>query len=273
MNKDILTKENYLSETRYVFGSTIYEYDMRQANIHILYSYKLLSDNDYQMLLLAPKQDREKFIGYKEHYDVYYNHRQKSIYNEAKVEGILKARELLISTNNIEEYQILRAATDSLFVNRALPLENTVFDLNNNGRTVEYVLKNIYDTYLLFSNKEIVLIKNLPDNFDVHVIGINDNKVQLHATFLSAISQIAYTRGYNIQGALDEFDRLYEDYVNLHCPVSMYREFNNTGIFRFKNSIKYQIYPTELPEDFDKSLLDIGYNLQILRELYTYIYK
>ena len=273
MNKDILTKENYLSQTRYVFGSTIYEYDMRQANIHVLYSYNLLSDNDYQMLLLAPKQDREKFIGYKEHYDVYYNHRQKSIYNEAKTEGILKARELLISTNQIEEHQILRAATDSLFVNRPLPLEHTVFDLNNNGRTVEYALKNIYDIYLLFSNNEIILIKNLPDNFDVYVIGINNNKIPLHNTFLSAIAQIAYIRSYNIEAALDEFDKLYEDYVNLRCSVNMYREFNNSGIFRFKNLTRYQIYPTNLPEDFDKSLLDINYNLQILRELYTYIYK
>lgn len=279
MQKTIYNSENYTSEVRAIFGSIIYEYDIRQANINILYSYGLITDFEYQWLSLAPKQDRQYYIGKKAQMDIHFSTKKKtkSIYNQAISEGVLKARKLLVDTNGVQEQQVLRAAKDSVYVNRPLSLQTTSFDLNNNGRYITFTLRNIFTTYIRFNNGVVLLYgDNANDNnFNVDIKGINDRMIGLHQTFISALIQITYLCGYNKTEALKEWQNVYDDYVHLRCPIDMYREFVASSGFRYKNHVETQYLelPTYLPENFDKTKLDITYNLRILDELYGYIYN
>lgn len=274
MNK-LYEQEQYTSETRYVFGSIIYEYDIRQANINILYSYNLISDFEYQWLQLAPKQDRQYYIGKKAQKDIVYYGKQKSDINRCITEGVLRARQLLLDSNQVLDEQVLRAAKDSVYINRPLSLKFTSFDINNNSRPIVFTLRNIYDDYIRFSNDLIVMISDNENNFNVDVKGIKDDNLHLHQPMISAISQLASLRSYNKEASLIEFNNIYQQYISLKAPIDMYREFNSWSAFRYKNkSLLPEIpAPLYLPESFDRSLLDISYNLNILRELYTYLYN
>lgn len=278
MNKNddkLYNAEQYTSETRYVFGSIIYEYDITQANINILHSYDLISDFEYQWLQLAPKQDRQYYIGKKAQMDIVYHRKQKSDINRCITEGVLKARRLLLDSNQVQDDQVLRAAKDSVYINRPLSLQYTSFDLNNNGKLITFTLRNIFDDYIRFSNELIVLISDNENNFNIDVKGIKDSNLHLHQPMIATISQLASLRSYNKEASLSEFDRIYQQYVSLQSPIDMYREFNSWSAFRYKNqSLLPEIpAPTYLPENFDRNLLDISYNLNVLRELYTYLYN
>lgn len=274
MNK-LYESEQYTSETRYVFGSIIYEYDIKQANINILYSYNLISDFEYQWLQLAPKQDRQYYIGKKAQKDIVYYGKQKSDINRCITEGVLRARQLLLDSNQVLDEQVLRAAKDSVYINRPLSLKFTSFDINNNGRPIVFTLRNIYDDYIRFSNDIIVMISDNENNFNVDVKGIKDENLHLHQPMISAISQLASLRSYNREASLVEFNNIYQQYILLKAPIDMYREFNSWSAFRYKNkSLLPEIpAPLYLPESFDRKLLDISYNLNILRELYTFLYN
>ena len=274
-NDKLHNAEQYISETRYVFGSIIYEYDIKQANINILHSYDLISDFEYQWLQLAPKQDRQYYIGKKAQMDIIYHGKQKSDINRCITEGVLKARRLLLDSNQVQDDQVLRAAKDSVYINRPLSLQYTSFDLNNNGKLITFTLRNIFDDYIRFSNELIVLISDNENNFNIDVKGIKDSNLHLHQPMIATISQLASLRSYNKEASLSEFDRIYQQYVSLQSPIDMYREFNSWSAFRYKNqSLLPEIpAPTYLPENFDRNLLDISYNLNVLRELYTYLYN
>lgn len=278
MNKNddkLHNAEQYTSETRYVFGSIIYEYDITQANINILHSYDLISDFEYQWLQLAPKQDRQYYIGKKAQMDIVYHGKQKSDINRCITEGVLKARRLLLDSNQVQDDQVLRAAKDSVYINRPLSLQYTSFDLNNNGKLITFTLRNIFDDYIRFSNELIVLISDNENNFNIDVKGIKDSNLYLHQPMITTISQLASLRSYNKEASLSEFNRIYQQYVSLQSPIDMYREFNSWSAFRYKSqSLLPEIpAPTYLPENFDRNLLDISYNLNVLRELYTYLYN
>lgn len=274
-NDKLHNAEQYISETRCVFGSIIYEYDIKQANINILHSYDLISDFEYQWLQLAPKQDRQYYIGKKAQMDIVYHGKQKSDINRCITEGVLKARRLLLDSNQVQDDQVLRAAKDSVYINRPLSLQYTSFDLNNNGKLITFTLRNIFDDYIRFSNELIVLISDNENNFNIDVKGIKDSNLHLHQPMIATISQLASLRSYNKEASLSEFDRIYQQYVSLQSPIDMYREFNSWSAFRYKNqSLLPEIpAPTYLPENFDRNLLDISYNLNVLRELYTYLYN
>lgn len=274
-NDKLHNTEQYTSETRYVFGSIIYEYDITQANINILHSYDLISDFEYQWLQLAPKQDRQYYIGKKAQMDIVYHRKQKSDINRCITEGVLKARRLLLDSNQVQDDQVLRAAKDSVYINRPLSLQYTSFDLNNNGKLITFTLRNIFDDYIRFSNELIVLISDNENNFNIDVKGIKDSNLHLHQPMITTISQLASLRSYNKEASLSEFNRIYQQYVSLQSPIDMYREFNSWSAFRYKNqSLLPEIpAPTYLPENFDRNLLDISYNLNVLRELYTYLYN
>lgn len=275
-NEDKLhNAEQYTSETRYIFGSTIYEYDIKQANINILYSYGLLSDFEYQWLQLAPKQDRQYYIGKKAQMDIVYHDKKKSDINTCITEGVLKARSLLLNSNQVQDDQVLRAAKDSVYINRPLALQTTSFDLNNNGRLINFTLRNVFDDYIRFSNDLIVMITDNSNNFNVDVKGIRDDVLHLHQPMISAIARLAYLRSFNKQASLIEYNKVFQQYISLQAPIDMYRDFNSWSSFRYKNqSLLNELpAPTYLPENFDRNLLNINYNLNILRELYTYLYN
>lgn len=274
--------KNYDTDINHRIGTTIFEYDIRQANINMLYSNERLSESDYKMLSDAPKQFREVFIGKMIRNDgfAYSDDTQTTI-----SEGITKAKDMFLTANNVLNSQIIRISNDAIYVESNMPLKQTRFDLNGNGRMIEFACKGCYSSYLRFHAydalpKIIVFFniydKNGDENFDVDVKGISDDMLHLHSKLLSFICNILYykEKSNDIKIVMDEFNEFYERYIKLELPVECYREFNAGSSYSIK--AKFPGGNTPQPMFFDedawsKDILDISYNQNILRELYSMI--
>lgn len=268
---------NYASKRNICISKKIYEYDIKQANISVLYAQGKLSDYIYEKLRHSDKYSREIYIG-----KMIAESKDKTIDHSIKM-GIQEAKREFIYWNEISEDSIVRIANDALYVIMDYPAKHTDVIVNQflneplYNRTVEFVQKNCYDGYVHFSNGVWIFYTVLPDgNLDVDVIGL-ENYAVAHSYMINMISTILYYL-HNMQYdfAITKLSEIIEMYLNQEFPVETYREFNPLGIFRLKRGTNnsgdyYALYPTNIPENTPVEQLDPSYNYAILRELYSMV--
>ena len=107
------------------------------------------------------------------------------------------------------------------------------------------------------------------DDMFLDIKGINENNQYLHSEFiLSFIAETIYIlERVSVEDALKYITNFYEDYINLKLPVGFYRELNSNSMFNFKHC---NFYLSNVKEE-DKNLLDINYNLYLIRELWNIV--
>src|SRR5574344_900142 len=92
MNKHPFAEKNtYIFDQQIISGSDIWEYDIKQANINMLYSYDVISYEEYSQLANSPKYVREIYIGKREQYEKAKNKNNYSITEETIKKGIIEA--------------------------------------------------------------------------------------------------------------------------------------------------------------------------------------
>ena len=106
--------------------------------------------------------------------------------------------------------------------------------------------------------------------YDISVIGINDNKLLLHSKFLSFLCDIinAYEYGGKTV-AITTFNEFYNNYVSKQLPIDYYREFNALSGYRIHSTYESFLLNVIDPKYLDK--IDINFNLNILRTIYSYL--
>jgi hypothetical protein len=183
--------------------------------------------------------------------------------------GKIEAKEKLFDMNHITNEMIIRIASDAVMVNTLSPFTYTVVPIGNGYGTVEFKQNGPWHNYVrLFS--VMVFFQKLPNgDFDVSVKGIKDEKVPLHAEFLSFVAQLISLMEIDKNSALRFFKEYYDRYVNMDLPINNYREFNSGSSFRVNKSG----YGAIFLDDAYKEKIDINYNLGILRDLYRMILK
>ena len=270
-------KTSYIMEQQIISNIDIWEYDIRRANINILYAYGIITYNEYNQLCNVPKYVREVYIGKKQQQEQ--ENSKYSITLETIKKGIIEAKNEFLISNKIQPRNIVRIANDAVYVINPFPLQYTKFDINKNNIFIEFACKNHFSTALKFSNKVLVFFGiTKDDNFNVDVKGINDEILNrgIHQEFLSLICEILFYKERTDQTTvLNIFNDYYQKYINLELPINYYREFNSGSAFRLKmkSNLSYIPGPTQLDESFDKNKLDISCNLTLLRELYSSIYR
>ena len=248
----ILTNKEWLSPSRYHTGRII-EYDIKSANINVLYSLGAINEETYQYLNSVPKQDREVAIGRMIGQD-------DTLYRTL-IAGILNFRKQLVRSNNIQEEEVIRVATDAIYVNRFDDLKYTEFgNVRFVPKTVSSNMMSILDL-LVFSNY-------IDNNIDIEVKGLGKNSALHQEYMLSLIANVIYMfERVSLIDALNYLTHMYEQYVTLQLPAGFYRELNPVSGFRVKNTTMV-IY-----EATDLSMIDIGYNISYLRELHNIIFE
>lgn len=242
---------NYLIDTRYVAGNII-EYDIRQANINMLYKYGAINENRYNYLKNLPKINREIIIGNMEKND-------KEVYKTIQ-NGIKAAKCSLFDANNIKEYEVVRIANDAVFVNRVGGLKTTKFDM------IEFVPKSVSNCFL--NLKGILFFMNIGKQINVDIKGLGDD-YSVHEPLISIIVNIISTLQYDgIKPAMINLENFIDDYLNRRLDVSYYRELTSGGLYRV---IGGEFFVSNLPQLTDE--IDIGYNLYLLRELSSVLYE
>lgn len=252
---------NYLSEIPFLFDNDIYEYDIKQANIHALHAAGRITLTEFTYYERLPKQTREVAIGNMIKEDPSLYHTIQDIIGEAKYK--------FATINGLEESQILRIANDSLYVLN--PYKDLLWVIEKNGVPLKFVCKNHFKNYMRLTKKVLFFCNTEGEYWNIDIKGINSSKLEKHQELLSRICNIIDAR---VNGDKDTslrvFNNLYEDYINLRLPLSCYRELNSDSSYRLKGESVYLINELN-PYGFDLNNLDINYNLSILRTIYSYL--
>ena len=244
-------QNNYIIGSRFVSGNIV-EYDIKQANINMLYKYNVIDIDRYIYLSNLPKINREIIVGnmIKSNKDLY-----KIIQN-----GIKEAKLALFDNNSINEYEVIRIASDAVYVNRMVNLKVTKFD------NVEFVIKSVSDCFLKLNN--LLFFISFKDNINVDIKGLGDD-YSIHEPLISIIVNIINELQYaGVKQAMKTLESFIGDYLNRRLDVSYYRELSPGGNYRV---IGGEFFISNLP--YLSKEIDIGYNLYILRELASILYE
>ena len=241
---------NYVCPDRFVSGQ-ITEYDIRQANINILYKYNIIDEKYYNYLVHVPKIQREVIIGNLIKED-------KNKYNIIQ-KGIKESKCQLFDANNIKEYEVVRIANDAVYVNRSNGLQYTIFD------GIEFVPKSTSTCYLKLYN--ILFFIDFGTNINVVIKGLGEN-YDIHQPMISIIVNIINELEYaGVKDAMKSLNSFIDDYLNRRLGVEYYRELTPEALYRvYGGEFFLSTLNTLLPED-------INYNLYILRELSSILYE
>lgn len=274
MDNHFLKQVNYRSDLGFIFSKYIREYDIQKANISILYSYGAIDKNTYNRLYNAPRELRQIEIGLMlrnnpDLYDILSN-------------GIQDAKKTLFEHNDLNESDILSIKNDAVFV-IGKSLSETEFGL------IKFVNKNTYTSYMLLGGIEIYYKKvssahlyQIDDVSTVEVKGIGDSNLELHRPFLLDFIIFIFEciEHGEYEHAVSSVKDFYQDYIELKLHIGYYREFNAQSLYRlnYKSSVSNKLYNTQqymvgmlndIPEH--KQYLNIVHNLNILRELSSYV--
>ena len=256
-------RKQWITDVPVILNNNIYEYDIRAANVNMMYAYGIISPGEFYNYLNMDKHIREVSVGLLQK-------RQKAQTGTNKIgtlinEGIKECKRLLFEANGIEDSNVVRVASDAVYVMSECPYPITTVVLNNHH--VVFKVKGPYRSMLKLNNV-VIFFSLLADAYDVDVKGINDNLVHLHSDFLSFLCQIIECMEHGDRdGTMRIYKDYYEAYINRELPINHYREFNSNSCFRLINSNVGTMYIDQSIID----LIDISYNNFILRELYRII--
>ena len=258
-NIELANKRTYITDNLSIFSTNIWEYDIRQANINALLSMNRISVDEYNYLSKLPKQLREIEIGNRIRED---KSLQQDIY-----EAIDKAKLEFLSQNKIEPYNVVRIANDAIYCIAPYPVAFTEFYIGNH--LMSFVLKNHFTSFLKLC-KLYLFFNNGEDGYNIDVKGISDSKLSMHSPILEFICDIINAKEKGAKDiAISKYISFYEKYINRQLPIEYYREFNGNSIYRIRS--EYSDFAILGGENIDINCIDISYNLNVLRQLYSYI--
>lgn len=256
MSCTLWEKKNYLLDIDYLIATTISEYDIRKANISVLYSEGVINKDYYDYLYSADRMTRQVEVGYmiKDNKEV----------GDILANGIAKYRKLFFEANDISDNDILSIKNDAIFVMRKKPLVTTFGN-------VEFVNKNTYSSFIkILRNKEIYINSDMINqSMTIDIKGISDENLEKHRDYMMrVIGDIAYfIEVGDIKSGLEYISSFYTQYINRQLPIGFYRSFDDLSNFMvLTGSSCYQ-----LDNCFDNrmaAIVDISCNVNVIRDLY-----
>lgn len=264
LTRELLSKQNYVDPSRYISGRIV-EYDIKSANISMLYLKGIIDEENYRYLSSIPKQEREVSIGLmiKDNYNIY-----KAIAN-----GIKEYRLKFGEANNITPESIVRIANDAIYLNSFIDVNQTIFD-----NVVEFRVKSISNVFLKLtsnikssSSYNIFVSFNNNGKLDISVKGLNEALYPMHTDILGVIgTTVFYLERSTPEDALNYLSNIIEMYIHRNLPLSYYREFNSESKYNILfNNARYLV--NELSSNSDISYIDITYNYMILSDLWRIV--
>ena len=260
MTSNLWQNHSYLNKNiTHILSSYISEYDIAKANIHVLYEAGVITKEQFDYLYNADRMTRQITIGnmIKKNRNVY-----TIIQN-----GIIEAKKKLFIANEIQDYDVLSIKNDAVFLVDKSP-EYTQFGI------VEFKKKNVYTSYYNLNNIELYYHYSLEGDREYYDIkGISDEKLMLHQnSFLELLLVVCETvECEGVVNAVALLRGIYENYLNLKMDVSYYRTFDSRSVYEYKKMSSIYSYTTDVASNGDLKYLDISYNLNILRNMISYL--
>lgn len=256
---------NYISHYSNIINTDLKCYDIKQANINILYDHHIIDDNLYNYLKSIRKIEREVFVG-----KMAKNKEISAILEN----GFVEARKLLFEANNIEDYSVLSIKKDAVYLIEK-PLTITKFN------SIDFRLSDEYTSFYRLKNLELYY-NGKTDVLDVK--GIGDETIETYhknyfIMLLKAIFKLAENQ--SLETVLITVKKFITMYLNFELDLECYREFNRTSAYRLNYSTAilfnqdYNIGTMFIDKGFMdkyKDYLDISYNYNVLLEIYGFYF-
>lgn len=246
-----MNKVSYVIDTKYVSG-IITEYDVKKSNISVLYSVGAISKELYNKLYDLPKLNRNIYIGKLQRDDKYIH--------KILAKGLIDYKDKFYKVNNIHESDIVSIHNDAIFLLNRTP-SVTKFD------NVEFIIKGRYTSFFKLFSLEIYYNLDAVTGYEyVSIKGINDKILVKHNDyFLELLNTVFYTLQLEgLEDAINVLKKFSISYNDRTLDIGYYREFNANSLFKLNNK-----YYTDFCSNDYISIIDISYNYNIIRELFS----
>lgn len=254
----------YKAPYLYLINYWIKEYDMEKANISVLCEQGAITEEQYQTLYHLPKQSRQVAVG-------------KMMRDNPELiqlwkKGIVDARTAFLSSNSINDNEVLYIDNDSITViePRSNRIENTLE--TDFGRYIHFRIKNVYSSlyrldpidflYYHDANREYYRLKYVDDQ------KLSTNHKNHFLEFLMTLAEEAEDNQGRVLNTLQMVKNTYCRYMGRELELDFYREFNQKSQFRLRSSGAYIYYSDVPPTSLDH--VDISYNAKIMMTMYRY---
>lgn len=256
MSSTLWQKSTFISKYEYLIDSIIREYDISKANISVLRDANVLSEEQYQYYMNAPRMVRQVDIG----------KLQGSNPEITRIlkDGIKEARRIFMESNNLDDRDILYIRNDAIAVIGFRPI--------NYLKISEHVSFRQSAQYSSFYRYNFISFLYYYDpvsrteNLDIK--GLGDEAVELHRKFiLDFLCELFYriqTEG--ITEGIKLLRGFYDEYVNKRLSIGYYRELNPSSNFKLDGdfSLVSNLYLYHAAE-YDRKHVDISCNEEVLR--------
>lgn len=264
-NKPIWYSDNRKPTVKYLINQPMYDYDIHQANISILYDIGAINKDLYEELKNAPKDERVRRIGLMQRE----SNKNGGTLAQDLEDGYRGIRKSFIIANELQDNDVLETRKDSIVSLK--PVKVTQFG------SCQFVLKNVYTSFYKVRSYELFLGKTsgIRDSKPyLSVKGISDSTLEFyHQDFMKLLLDIfIVAEKMDTKSTVNYIKEYMNRYINLELPVGCYREFNPQSKFIIpfltKGGGTFERVGLDSIASNRLNLLDIGFNYSILNELY-----
>lgn len=256
MIQDLYASKTYLAPISYCIDDDIYEYDIRKANISVLFSKGLITRSQYEYYYNLPRESRQIQIGLLQ--------RSHPEFTKQLQAGIIEAKYNFFKENGIANDNVLAIKNDAVFLINRIP-KVTKFG------EIEFVYKNHYTSFYKLNNLELYYYYNFMNKEEkLDIKGLSDYSYSLHKNYFIDFLKVIFCSAQldSIQEVLGLLYDFHHNYINRSLEIGYYREFNNFSKYRIINIQGSQYsYMMDDTISSDINYLDISFNENILKQL------
>ena len=263
MSSTLWQKVNYSARVEYIIDSQIREFDISKANISILRDANVLSENEYQYFMSAPRMERQVYIGKLQGSNT-------EVTNILKA-GIINAKKVFMESNGIQDSEILYIRNDAI----AIIGNRYIGNLKVSDR-ISFRESARYSSFYNFNAIDMLYYYDPVTNSEfLDVKGLGKAGTEVHKPFmLDFLCELFYrAQMEGINQAIMILQSFHQKYISKELDIGYYRELNPQSYFKLKSEISmYSSLYMDHATEWHKRILDISYNDNLLRH-FTRIYS
>ena len=258
MVSTIYQKDSYINkEIDFLLSHFIREYDIRKANISILLSKGLITQQEFDYYASLGDM-RSIVIGKLQ--------KKNEKIKEALTNGFYEYRQMFFEANNIQDNDVLAVKKDAIYL---IDKEATyqTFDY------VNFINKNTYTSYYSYGRYEMYYgINRITGDEKLDVKGMKSS-YPLHNGYMNDLLMCIFECAeVDILEAINILTTFLNNYMKREVEIQYYREYNDYSMYRlFYNGC--MSYTLDNVSERDKFMLDISYNRKLIENILSYFYR